>query len=59
MKKVLKAISTICIIGGIMLLLGTAGASDNGGIEISQILTQAAISLGALLLGCGIRTVVL
>ena len=59
MKKVLKAISTLCIMGGIILLLGTAGASDNGGIEFSQILSQAIASLGILFLGYGIRKVVL
>ena len=43
MKKLLKVMSTFCIIGG---------------IEFSQILTQAITGLGILFLGCGIRKVV-
>ena len=59
MRKLLKVMSMLCIIGGIVLLLGTAGASDMGGIEFSQIFNQAIISLGIILLGFSIRKVVL
>ena len=58
MKKLLKVMSTFCIIGGIVLIFGTEGESYIGEIEFSQILTQAITGLGILFLGCGIRKVV-
>ena len=59
MKKVLKSVSTLCIIGGIVFLFGTAGASDNEAIGLSQVVTQSIASLGIIYLGYGIRKIVL
>lgn len=42
---ILKVIRTTAIIGGIFLLLGTAGASDLNDITFSQMLYQMFISL--------------
>jgi hypothetical protein len=37
---ILKAITTVLTIAGIVLIIGTAGASDKNTITISQVITQ-------------------
>ena len=37
---ILKALATVLTIAGILVILGTAGASDSNTITISQIITQ-------------------
>lgn len=37
---ILKAITTVLTIAGILVIIGTAGASDNNTITISQIIIQ-------------------
>lgn len=59
MKKLLMALSRTCCIGGGIYILGIAGMSDGGIINIPQILIGIAIGLGIILIGYGIRKVVL
>lgn len=49
-KTVLKALSTICAVGGILLVIGTATASDHIFIPFNQIIAR--MMQGVLL--CGI-----
>lgn len=44
MKKVSETISGLMVITGILLLAGTAGASDCNAIEFLELITQTAIS---------------
>ena len=37
---ILKALTTVLTIAGIVLIIGTAGASDNYNMPFSQIITQ-------------------
>lgn len=37
---ILKALTTVLTIAGILVILGTAGASDNYNIPFTQIITQ-------------------
>lgn len=47
----MKNIFNLLIIAGIITLIGTAGASDFGGISFSQILSQTFFALKLVLCG--------
>ena len=57
MKRILKVMSAVLFIGGLVIAIGTAGMSDCGMIEfqqmVSRMLTAMVIMLlGFLMLGC-------
>lgn len=51
MRKVLRRLAAAAVVAGILALLGTAGASDRGMLDIPAILDQS--STGVSLIGAG------
>ena len=56
MKKLLKVIAVVLMIGGFIFILGTAGSADLGTISFGQVVLQCIIGLctigGGYALGC-------
>ena len=52
--RIARGIGSILAAVGFICILGTAGASDLGNISLVQTVVQAAISLGAVVLGLAI-----
>ena len=51
MKKIIKAMSYISTISGLLLALGTAGKSDIGAISLGDLLRQLLVAFILLALG--------
>ena len=49
--KVVQAISVVCMLSGMLLVLGTAGGSDLGRLSFSEILTYSLISTAMMIGG--------
>lgn len=49
--KVVKAVAAAFIIAGVILLFGTAGASDAGMIEFGKAVEQCLVSIGMVICG--------
>lgn len=52
LNKILKILFKVTLIGGVVLLLGTIGGSDQNTISFMQILHNIAIASG--LIACGL-----
>lgn len=49
--KVIKRIAGFVAIAGFVLMLGTAGESDNGVIGFNEVVTRCLIGLGMMVIG--------
>lgn len=49
--KVVKAVAAALVIAGVVLLFGTAGASDAGVIEFGKAVEQCLVSIGMVICG--------
>lgn len=54
MRKTINFLSTLCIIGGFVLILGTVGSTELNKITFSQSVYMGLI--GIVTMGCGIVT---
>ena len=50
-RDFLKLVSLLLVVGGVVLILGTAGASDLGQIGFDEIMIRGSIGVGLSLLG--------
>lgn len=50
-KEFFKLVSLLLVFGGVVLLLGTAGASDLGQIGFDEMIIRGRIGVGLTLLG--------
>ena len=49
--KVVKAVAAALVIAGVVLLFGTAGASDAGVIEFGKAVEQCLVGIGMVICG--------
>lgn len=58
MRKVCKIIAGVMVVAGLVLAIGTAGASDAGYVSLGRVVTQLCISGGLCGVGCLIYRVI-
>lgn len=51
MRKILHIVFGLCMVAGIVMILGTAGSSDLGMIDFNTILVDSLIGLGVTAIG--------
>ena len=55
-RDFLKLVSLLLVVGGVVLILGTAGASDLGQIGFDEMIIRGIIGIGLTLVGyCGLK----